>query len=74
MPVVFEMGDAGPETTAKSSGKTPFVSTSGAENGALEPRLVMVIDAWPMLSEHCRLIIVGLVQSVAVAAAENQKN
>jgi integrase len=68
---VLQVGDTGPETTSKSSGKTPFPSSGGAENGALDPRLATVIDSWPRLSEHRRLIIVGIAKAVAEPAAEN---
>jgi hypothetical protein len=49
-------------------------STGGAENGALEPRLAMVIDAWPMLSEHRRLIIVGIAKALPKRRLENRSN
>jgi hypothetical protein len=61
----FEVGDTGSETTPKPSGKTSVSPTGGAENGALDPNLTIVISAWPLLSKQSRLIIVGLARKVA---------
>jgi hypothetical protein len=65
------MGDAGPETTPKSSGQSLVASTGGAENGALAPGLAIVIDAWPELNSQSREIIVGIARK-ATEAAKNQ--
>jgi hypothetical protein len=68
------VGDAGPETTSKSSGKTPDSSKGGAENGALDLNLQIVIEAWPKLSEHRRIVIVGIAKAGTNAATEYPKN
>jgi hypothetical protein len=68
------MGDAGPETTPKSSKKTAVSTMGGAENGALDPDLVLVIEAWPAVDPQCRARIVIIVRrAVAEAAAASQK-
>ena len=67
MPVAEE----GLERPAKSSEKTIAGANGGAENGALDPGLAIVIDAWPVLAPHCRSIIVGMARkAIEKAAAE----
>jgi hypothetical protein len=60
MPVVFEMGDTGPESIADSSGKTQDSATGGTESGTLDEDLLMIVEAWPSLPLHSRRIIIGM--------------
>jgi len=54
------VGDTRLEPQPELSGKTHNSSNGGAESGALDPDLAVVIDAWPMLSVQCRSKILGL--------------
>lgn len=65
------MGDEGLETIPASSGKTSDLSGGGAESGALDPGLAVVIDAWPALGPHRQSIIVGMARK-ASDRAKNQ--
>ena len=63
------MGDGGLEPTPKSSGKTPFSETGGAEsgavgarNGAFDPDLAAIIAAWGDLPTETRQALVEAVQ------------
>jgi hypothetical protein len=64
------VGDAGPETTPKSSGNAPISSTGDAKNGALDSGLALVIKAWPILNSNTRSLIVGVARGVM----ERKKN
>lgn len=64
----IEMGDAGPVTSSESSEKTQVSPTRGAKNGAPDPGLVIVLEAWPLLPLHSRRIIVGMARN-AIAKA-----
>lgn len=56
------MGGEGLATTAKSPGKTRRSSQGGAESGAVDPDLAIVVDAWATLPARARAKIVGLVR------------
>ena len=55
-----QLVEAGLEHQFNSAEKMPLPPGGGAESGALDPDLAVVIDAWPMLSVQCRSKILGL--------------
>ena len=64
------MDAAGIEPTMQNTGKTGFSKQSGAEcgavgaqNTAMDPDLVTVIERWPTLSEEVRRGIVAMVRA-----------
>ena len=54
------MGDTGLETLADRSADMNGSAQGGAESGALDRELAIVIDAWAVLSAHSRSIIFGI--------------
>jgi hypothetical protein len=64
------VGDAGPETTPKSSDKMQVSATGGAENGARDSGLSLVIEAWSAVDPQSRANILGIIRrAIAEAAA-----
>jgi len=62
-----ELAEAGIETSADSGGNLAVSQQGGAESGAVgviavpdDPRLLALIDAWPMLPEDARDAIARL--------------
>jgi hypothetical protein len=59
------MGDTGPATTTKSSGKTLSGMSGAAESAALDADLAIVVGAWPLLGAHAKSIIIGMARKSA---------
>ena len=56
---IRRVGDTGPATTAKSSGK-PLIEHGGAAKSAADDEVAAIVDAWPLLGKHSRSIIIGM--------------
>jgi hypothetical protein len=54
-----QVGDAGLEGTAQSTGNTPACAIGAAQSAAVDPEMAIVIDAWAMLARRTRSIVVG---------------
>jgi len=48
----------GTEQQSESSGNTPVPSMGGAESGAVDPELSILLDLWPRLPLLIRALIV----------------
>ena len=59
------MGDTGPATTEKSSGKSPLSFSGAAESAAVDAELAIVIDAWESLAPDLKSAIVAIVRKTA---------
>jgi hypothetical protein len=64
------MEDRGVEQGEKTTGNYAVCSTGGAESGAVDAGLDVLINAWPALSEGGRKSILAVVRQEAVTAAK----
>lgn len=55
------MGDIGLEVPADSSGDTPIQTPGGAQSGALEAGLAVVVENWSRLTDDDRRRISAIV-------------
>jgi hypothetical protein len=70
----------GLEHSANSSKKTPVATESGAESGALgaqespiDPRLEVLVEAWPSLPEAIKVDILAMMQLAGGAATNSNE-
>lgn len=54
----------GTEHTSKTPENTRVPGKGGAESGALDPELQLIIDAWASLTPDARAVVVSMVRSL----------
>lgn len=62
----------GTEQPSESSGKGAVSSSGAAESAALAAQLAIVVDAWSMITPHCRSIVVGMARKAILQAAPDR--